>query len=208
MNGRRLVACLVTCSLVGLAATADAEERSFGLDSYFHIGQLFASGPDGRVDEVRMLSLGSLGASWLPTSNVLVRGAAGSVIGLLGPSFEVSLAGEYHPLGATRTGVFARLGVRGIVNVAIPCANAAPSCVDEERADDESRPADAIGPMLAGAVGEAGAGGQLAVGRRGAIFLFGSYLAGPLSATTTYTYPPVEGVYHGWLATLGIRYFF
>ncbi len=179
-----------------------------GVDSYIHIGQMFSTGGGARVDELRMASLGSIGLTLYPTSTIGVRAGAGSLLGVLGPSFEVSLAGEFHPWGAAKTGLFARLGGRGILNILIRCANQDPSCLAERQQAEEDRPAaDAIGAMVSGFAGEAGIGAQLAVQEKGALFLYGSYLGGPFRAQGFITMKPVEGYYHGYLGTIGLRLF-
>ena len=188
----------LTLSLILIPSIASAQ---WSLDTYIHAGQMNAT-TENKTDTARFLSLFSIAGSYYPTEEIGIRLGAGSLLGVLGPSFETSLALEYFPIkGVFRP--FLRLGGRGIVNVGIECSNAHLSCKDLADANRADRPIGAFGPTLAGFVGELGAGMELKFGRWGLVG-WGSYLVGPLNLGPAA--PELsKGVYQGWMGTLALR---
>jgi hypothetical protein len=203
---RFLVTALLSLSSLALA---EPTGRRFALDTYGHLGELRSAPSGGGTDALRQLSLFNVGFAATTGERWLLRVNAGSIAGMIGPHVEGGLGAEYHLTGPTRSGVFARAGLRGIAGVGIVCVDDAAACEAERLAVRAYRLsyADAIGPTAWAALGELGVGGQLVTGRL-AFFAFGSYQAGsafPLGSPAGISLR--SGFYQGWLATLGARLF-
>jgi len=189
-------------------------DSTVGFHSYVNIGQAWGHQPTtGRVDETRYLALPALGVDLYPSPRWRFSVSGESLIGFLIPSLIVRGTANFHPFGSQSDGPFATFGARWVVlSPAIICQNNDPSCTDiAERAEAEQAraPADAIGPTINGALGEAGLGYQFSFSNIG-LYALASYqggLLGPTPNSADSDAPPLESYYHGYLVTLGLRTF-